>query len=240
MGTARRHRRQQALTVAVSIAVTGALVAVIAGRWDEFVTAITAALAGIVAIAVLMQLTALLARSEAWNVCVQAAGATVSRRRLYRASSMGYVGSVLNSQLGVAARIAALRRSAPGECPRVPALIAAELPIVTVEATLAALTSFTLVGPLGLPWWAPVVCVAATVGLGAGWAGLDRVWSGRRAQAAMQRLLARASRSGATGLALWTVLAELPAPRRTAIERAYFGGLSHIQIGRALRVPSAA
>jgi DNA-directed RNA polymerase specialized sigma24 family protein len=34
--------------------------------------------------------------------------------------------------------------------------------------------------------------------------------------------------------------AELPAPQRNAIEHAYFGGLSHIQIGRALRVPSAA
>ena len=34
--------------------------------------------------------------------------------------------------------------------------------------------------------------------------------------------------------------AELPVPQRKAIERAYFGGLSHIQIGRALRVPSAA
>jgi DNA-directed RNA polymerase specialized sigma24 family protein len=56
----------------------------------------------------------------------------------------------------------------------------------------------------------------------------------------MSRLRPRAIRSGATGLALWTVLAELPAPQRTAIERAYFGGLSHIQIGRALRVPSAA
>ena len=34
-----------------------------------------------------------------------------------------------------------------------PTLIAAEFPILAVEATLAALTSFTLIGPLGLPWW---------------------------------------------------------------------------------------
>ena len=44
----------------------------------------------------------------------------------------------------------------------------------------------------------------------------------------------------AGGLAFAGALAELPAPQRKAIERAYFGGLSHIQIGRALRVPSAA
>jgi hypothetical protein len=78
------------------------------------------------------------------------------------------VGSQLNSQVGTAARIGALRRAAPGECPRVPALIAAEVPILTIEAVLAALTSFTLVGPLGLPWWLPLVFVAVAVLLAAG------------------------------------------------------------------------
>ena len=42
-----------------------------------------------------------------------------------------------------------------------PALIAAEVPIVGVEAVLAAAASFTLVGPLGLPWWIPLVAAAA-------------------------------------------------------------------------------
>jgi hypothetical protein len=70
---------------------------------------------------------------------------------------MGYLGSQLNSQVGAAARIAALRRTAPAECPRVPALIAAEVPILTIEGVLAAIASFTLVGPLGLPWWLPLV-----------------------------------------------------------------------------------
>jgi len=72
----------------------------------------------------------------------------VGRRCLFRAASAGYVGSQLNSQIGTAVRIGALRRAAPDRCPRVPALIAAEVPILTVEAVLAALTSFTLVGPL--------------------------------------------------------------------------------------------
>jgi DNA-directed RNA polymerase specialized sigma24 family protein len=39
---------------------------------------------------------------------------------------------------------------------------------------------------------------------------------------------------------VWTALAELPTARRKAIERAYFGGLTHVQIGRAFGVPSAA
>jgi hypothetical protein len=79
---------------------------------------------------------------------------------------MGCVGQLLNSQLGTAARIAALRRAAPEETPRVPSLIAAELPILFVEAMLAALTSFTLVGPLGLPWWSPIVALAAVGSVG--------------------------------------------------------------------------
>lgn len=76
---------------------------------------------------------------------------------------------MVNGQLGMAARIAALRRSSPTLCPQVPTLVAAELPILAVEATLAALTSFTLIGPLGLPWWLPIVAIAvfgtASVGL---------------------------------------------------------------------------
>jgi hypothetical protein len=50
-----------------------------------------------------------------------------------------------------------MRRSSPDVSPQVPTLIAAEFPIVAVEATLAALTSFTLIGPLGLRWWLPIV-----------------------------------------------------------------------------------
>ena len=76
---------------------------------------------------------------------IEAAGGTVNRRVLYRASSMQVLGSLINGQLGVAARIAALRRSSPADSPQVPTLIAAELPILAVEAMLAALAS--------LRWW---------------------------------------------------------------------------------------
>jgi uncharacterized membrane protein YbhN (UPF0104 family) len=96
-------------------------------------------------------------RSEAWHLTIEAAGGTVARRVLYRASSMQVLGSVINGHLGVAMRIAALRRSSPETCPQVPTLVAAEFPILAVEAMLAALASFTLVAPLGLPWWLPIV-----------------------------------------------------------------------------------
>ena len=44
-------------------------------------------------------------------------------------------------------------------------MIAAEVPILSIEAALAALASFTLVGPLGLPWWLPLVCLTAAAGV---------------------------------------------------------------------------
>ena len=90
----------------------------------------------LLALAVLLQIIALVARSEAWNVCVRAAGGTVNRRVLFRAAAVGYVASVLNGSVGMAARIASLRRSAPQTSPRVPALMAAEVPIITVELAL--------------------------------------------------------------------------------------------------------
>lgn len=159
--------RRTALSVIGAAAVTGVLAAVLVGKRGDFSIALRSAPLWLLAIAAVLQAVALVARSEAWHVCVSAAGGTVGRRRLYRAASVGYLGTLLNGQLGVAARIAALRRSAPAESPRVPALIAAEIPILTVEATLAAITSFTLVGPLGLPFWLPPLCIAVTVGIGA-------------------------------------------------------------------------
>ena len=132
---------------------------------------------------VLLQALALVSRSEAWHLSIEAAGGKVDRRTLYRASSMQVLGGVVNGHLGVAARIAALRRSSPDVCPQVPTLIAAEFPILAVEAMLAALTSFTLIGPLGLPWWLPIVLFAVVAAISTGLRHLAlrkgrKVWSG--------------------------------------------------------------
>jgi uncharacterized membrane protein YbhN (UPF0104 family) len=148
------------------------LVWLLAGRRDEFTSAISSVAASVIVLTVLLQAVALVARSEAWHLTIRAAGGTVSRRVLYRASSMQVLGGTLNGHLGVAARIAALRRSSPDACPQVPTLVAAEFPILAVEAMLAAAASFTLVGPLGLPWWLPITVV---VFFGLASAGLRRL-----------------------------------------------------------------
>ncbi len=152
----RTRRRKRLFSIAFGVVVLAALVAVVARHRDEFVTAVAGAPAWVLVVTVALQLVALLARTEAWHVCIGAAGGSVARRALYRAAGFGYLGSQLNAQVGTAARIAVLRKAHPDEAPRVPALIAAEAPILAVEATFGALAFFTLIGPLGLPWWAPL------------------------------------------------------------------------------------
>ncbi|HEY6395952.1 MAG TPA: lysylphosphatidylglycerol synthase domain-containing protein [Solirubrobacteraceae bacterium] len=153
------------MSVLGALVVTGVLVFVLAGRREQFSAALRTAPLSLLAVAVLLQIVALVARSEAWNVCVRAAGGTVSRRVLFRAAAAGYVASVLNGSVGMAARIAALRRAAPKSSPGVPALMAAEVPIITVELTLVAIFSFTLIAPLGVPWWVPVIVVGVATGV---------------------------------------------------------------------------
>jgi uncharacterized membrane protein YbhN (UPF0104 family) len=166
----RRHRAW--LTVACSLATAGLLAWLLAGKADEFTAALSGVTAWVIVLTALLQALALVSRSEAWHRTIEAAGGTVSRRVLYRASSVQVLGGAINGHLGVAARIAALRRSAPDTCPQVPTLVAAEFPILAVEGLLAAAASFTLVAPLGLPWWLPLG-VMLVVGLAS--AGLRRL-----------------------------------------------------------------
>ena len=206
MAFGRRHRTL--LTVVGSLVTAAVLVLLLAGKRDEFTDALSSVAAWVIAVTTLLQIVALVSRSEAWHLTIEAAGGAVERRILYRASSMQVLGGVINGHLGVAARIAALRRSSPEACPQVPTLIAAEFPILTVEATLAALASFTLVGPLGLPWWAPVVLLGV-IGLAS--AGLRRL-ALERGRELWRGLAVLRSRSGGTrviGFVLVAVFAQI-------------------------------
>jgi uncharacterized membrane protein YbhN (UPF0104 family) len=178
-----RLRRRAAVSILGALLVTGALGAVLMGRKGEFTAALHAAPIWILALITLLQGVSLLARTEAWNVCVRATGATAPRRVLYRAAGVGYLLSVLNGSLGLAGRIASLRRAAPRDSPHVPALLAAEIPIISVEVMLTAVFSFTLIAPLGVPWWAPVLAMAVALAAMAGLRRLSKrrqfgLWSG--------------------------------------------------------------
>jgi len=137
---------------------------------------------------------------------VRASGATVPRRVLFRAAGVGYLASVVNGSLGLAARIASLRRAAPQTCPRVPALLAAEVPIISVEVALAAIFSFTLIAPLGVPWWVPALAVAVT---GAAILGLDRLSDHHRLGLWSGLAVMRSGRGRMSGLVILAVCAQI-------------------------------
>ena len=162
------------LTAVGSVLGLGGLALVLAGQWGKFASVTAAAPIWALATAAALQTASLMSRSEAWNVSVHAAGATVERRRLYRAAAIGYLGNVVNGELGFAMRIASLRRAAPRETPKAFVLATTEVPIVLMEVALGTLTSFTLVGPLGLPWWTPLIAFFAVIGIVAGLARLAR------------------------------------------------------------------
>jgi hypothetical protein len=179
------------LSILGASAVTVALGFELSGKRGQFSAALHAAPLLTLLLVVALQIFALLTRSEAWYVCVCAAGGTVTRRLLFRAAGIGYLASVLNGSVGLATRVACLRRAAPDAVPRVPALLAAEVPIIAVEVALAAIFSFTLIAPLGVPWWVPVIAVAVMTGAAVGlkqvserrrlglWAGLAVMRHGR-------------------------------------------------------------
>jgi uncharacterized membrane protein YbhN (UPF0104 family) len=202
------QRHHVAIAVGGATLAAGLLTVLILGRRDEFATALSGTAAWVLCAGALLQVVALLARSEAWHISIGAAGGTVERRILYRASSMQVLGSLLNGQAGVAARIAALRRSSGVECPKVPTLVAAEFPILAVEATLAAATSFTLIGPLGLPWWLPLIALAI---MGAASAGLRHLAlrKGRELWRGLAVVRSRRGGSALVGLVLIAVLAQI-------------------------------
>jgi uncharacterized membrane protein YbhN (UPF0104 family) len=152
-------RRKFLISITGALLVTGVLAFVLERHHAQFTTALHSAPITLLALAALLQIGALLARTEAWYICVRAAGGTLHRRLLFRAAGIGYLASTINGSVGMAARIVSLRRAAPHTAPRVPALLAAEVPIITIEVALAAIFSFTLITPLKIAWWIPALAV---------------------------------------------------------------------------------
>ncbi|HEX4035555.1 MAG TPA: lysylphosphatidylglycerol synthase domain-containing protein [Solirubrobacteraceae bacterium] len=165
--TARRVslRSRAGFALVATLGAAGALIFVLVGRRGQFSTAVLTAPIWLLLIAALLHLASLVTRSEAWNFCMRSAGGSTPRRVVFRAAGLGALASVLSAQLGVATRIGTIRRTAPNTTPKAPALVAVEVPIVAVEAMLAALFTFTLIGPLNLPAWTPLLVIAAMIGV---------------------------------------------------------------------------
>jgi hypothetical protein len=200
-------RRKIVVSVGGALLVAGVLAYVVVGRGAQFSAALRTAPIILVIVSVLLQVAAVLARTEAWTICVRAAGGTVGRRVLFRAAAFGCVASIINGSVGMAVRIASVRRAAPQQTPRASALVAAEVPIITVELALVAIFSFTLVVPLGVPLWVPAIIIVLMAGVAAGLRRVsDRYRTGLGAGLAVLRM---PSRGRLIGFALLAVCAQV-------------------------------
>lgn len=150
------------------MAVTGVLGFVLARLRGQFSTALRSAPIALLLLAMLLQILALLARSGVWNICLRAAGGTVTRRLLFRAAGAGYLASLVNGSVGMAARV---RFPAPRR-PRERSSCAGSADSGGSDryrrSCAAAIFSFTLIAPLGAPRWVPVSTVAVMAGAVAG------------------------------------------------------------------------
>jgi uncharacterized membrane protein YbhN (UPF0104 family) len=156
---------RRCLTVLLAAALIVAMPAALASHRHAFAHAIGGVSKTTLLLASALHLVSVVARSEAWAVSVRAAGATLRRRTAYQIASLGFAANVLSPSLGAAVRIWALRTKAGDQAPSAPALVAAEVPVLAIQALASALMSVSLVGPLGAPWWTPVLVLGAAGGL---------------------------------------------------------------------------
>jgi uncharacterized membrane protein YbhN (UPF0104 family) len=173
------------LTVLLAAALIAGMLLALASHRRAFVHAIDGAPYATLLLAVVLHLGSVVARSEAWMVSVRAAGGRLTRRDSYQIASLGFAANVLSPSLGTVVRIWALRTRARDAAPSATALVAAEVPVLSIQALATAVMSVSLVGPLGLPWWTPLVVLATAGGL---FVALSRV--ARRADGAWRGLAA--------------------------------------------------
>jgi uncharacterized membrane protein YbhN (UPF0104 family) len=81
------RRHPTAVSVAGSLVVAGALAIALSSKGDEFLAAIGSAPLWVLGAAVGLHIFWLVARSEAWSVCIGAAGGSVSWRSTARCAS---------------------------------------------------------------------------------------------------------------------------------------------------------
>jgi uncharacterized membrane protein YbhN (UPF0104 family) len=183
-----RQALRRCLTVLLAAGLLTAMLVALAGHRRAFLDAIVGVPSATLVLAAALHVGSVVARSEAWTVSVRAAGGTLDRRGSYQIASLGFAANVLSASLGAAVRIWALRTKARDHAPSAPALVAAEVPVLAIHGVVTALMSVSLIGPLGAPWWTPLVILAIAGGMVV---GLSRV---RRSDGAWRGLAALRSR----------------------------------------------
>jgi hypothetical protein len=162
-------RTRVALGLVGSLLVFGSLALVIAPRADEVGDALGRVGAGTFALVVALGLVAMVLRTFAWQVAIDAAGGRIRPREAHPASGVMFVLGLVSPYLGVAARIAVIRNLAPERSPTVSQQIAAESALVVVEAALVGVLLLCASWTLGI---SPPLAILIFVGGAAAMAAL--------------------------------------------------------------------
>jgi hypothetical protein len=173
---------------AVAILGMGALVVACVLRRDALAEAVATVPVGALAGLAGLHLVSLVARSEAWRLSLAAiAGAPPSRTAIHAANAGAFVAGSLEAHAAMPARVALLRRIAPGETPHPAHVAVADVPIFLLEVAGAA-AMLALAGA----WWAPLGAVAVLLGA--------RMAAGRRATRGLAVLADARRRAALAGL----------------------------------------
>lgn len=160
----RRTTRQQLLSLAVSLAAVGVVIAVCLAHRDQLGRALERIPPLVFAGAVALHAIALTARAEAWWVTVGAIdGRGAPRRVVHFASSAGFLAGTVSGHATLPLRMLLVRRLAPNHSPALRDMIVADAPIYAIEATIAAALVPLAAGALGVPLWAALLAPLAAL-----------------------------------------------------------------------------
>jgi len=150
---ARVSPRARAILGLVGAAIAlGLLVAVILPRAGEVGDALGRVGAGRFALVIALGIVALVFRTTAWQVAIDAAGGRVRAPEAHAASAVSYTVAMVSTYLGVITRIALIRHRVPERSPTTSQQIAAESALVVVEGAIVAALLLCCSWTLGIPF----------------------------------------------------------------------------------------
>jgi Lysylphosphatidylglycerol synthase TM region len=130
------QRVRVAIGLVGSLIIVGVLVAVIVPRAGEVGDALGRVGAGRFVLIVLLGVGALILRTTAWQIAIDAAGGRLRAREAHPASAASFVVGLVNPYIGVGVRIAVIRHRVPERSPTASQQVAAESVLIVVEAVL--------------------------------------------------------------------------------------------------------
>jgi uncharacterized membrane protein YbhN (UPF0104 family) len=146
------YRLRVALGIVGALLALGVIALVIIPRAGEVGDALSRVGWGEFALIVLLGGVAMILRTTAWQVAIDAAGGRVRPLEAHPASAISYLVALISTYLGVLTRIAVIRHRVPDRSPTTSQQIAAESALVVVEGALVGALLLCSSWTLGIPF----------------------------------------------------------------------------------------